>query len=220
MSDKYLSNIIDSSFPAGREPNRQYIGASSVGGFCDRALWYGYRYYDRIPKSAKQRRTLSIGHALESLVIDSLRDAGLDIETPSKDNAFLAVHDSEIELFQGHIDAIWVGHAIIEIKTAKDSSFRIFEKKGLRNWYPVYYAQVQSYMGMYGLFKAYVIAINKDTSELHDEEVEFNEGYYVSLREKAKAIIEMVEGPPAKIGNGNPAYFACRLCDFRKVCHG
>lgn len=219
MNNKKLTNIIESSNLKKEDSPRYYIGASSIGNECLRALWYGTTGCERSPRSAKQLRTLEIGKILESMIINCLIDAGLDIDTPNKDNDFLAVCDREILNFKGHMDAVWKGNAIIEIKTAKDSSFRIFEKNGIIKWYPVYYAQIQSYMGMSGIHKAYVIAINKDTSELHDQEVDFNEEYYESLREKVKTINSMGVVPPQKISN-SPLYFGCKICDFRKICHG
>ena len=73
---------------------------------------------------------------------------------------------------QGHFDAIiFLGSqkAILEIKTAKDASFKVFVNKGLKVWSPRYYAQVQSYMGMSGIYSAYILVLNKDNSEIFDE---------------------------------------------------
>jgi len=108
--------------------------------------------------------------------------------------------------------------AIIEVKTAKDSSFRVFQKAGLQKWYPVYYAQVQAYMGMSGVKEAYVLAINKDTSELHDEHVAFDENYYNELCMKASRIASSITAPD-KINN-SPFYFVCRGCQYKSICHG
>jgi hypothetical protein len=123
--------------------------------------------------------------------------------------------------FKGHIDAMWmeqeVAHAIIEIKTAKDSSFNIFVKSGLKKWNPKYYAQIQAYMGMSGIHNAYILVLNKDTSDLMDEHVDFNPNFYQKLLEKAKMIYEAEIEPPRI--NGSPLWFQCKMCKFNRVCH-
>lgn len=217
-----LSKIADSSIRLCSESRREYLGASGIGGICERNVWYGYHVGEKPPIEPKKQRTLDIGKQLEAIVLSALEASGLDIQRPSKDNAFLEFRDKELTQFQGHADGLLFyldKDYILEIKTAKDSSFRIFEKKGLRMWYPVYYAQVQAYMGMSGIHQAFVIAINKDTSELHDEMVRFDRKYYETLCARAKKIIESPEEPPPKIST-SPIYFQCRLCDYRKVCHG
>lgn len=216
-----LTKILDSAILNRLEQKRDYIGASNVGSTCERAIWYRYNS-DVIPKkTAKQRRTLEIGKRLERMVINFLQEAELEVEIPSKDNAFLAFTDAGNHKFKGHADALLLNFpygvkSILEIKTARDSSFRVFQKNGLKKWYPIYYAQVQSYMGMSGIHSAFVLAINKDTSELHDEQIHFDKSFYLSLREKSQRIIEMVEAP-SRIAN-SPLHFVCRMCDFRNIC--
>lgn len=201
------------------EKSRTYIGASSIGNDCVRALWYAYNGYERLPMDPRRRRTMQIGKDLELLLLNEMIDAGMQLEYRIDYNSF---KDASIPQFQGNVDGLWLnsptdGKAILEIKTAKDSSFRIFQRSGLRRWYPVYFAQVQSYMGMSGIHTAYVLALNKDTSELHDEQVTFQPFFYERLVEKAKGIVEMVEVPNRV--NDSPLFFQCKLCDFRNICH-
>ena len=220
MEVKILSTIIDEFIHNDNDAPRDYIGASSIGEPCLRKLYYQYTGVKGEPLSNKQLRTLTIGKRLESMLLDLLEDAELDIERPQDYNDNLAVSDKEVPNFKGHLDGLWITIdkvSVLEIKTARDSSFRIFSKNGLMKWQPVYYAQVQSYMGMTGLDQAYVIALNKDTSEIHDEKVDFDPSYYGMLKTKASHIINM-EKEPTKI-NESPLFYMCRLCKFRNVCH-
>ena len=222
MSTGKLTSIIDGEIDLRVEPKRDYVGASGIGNPCERSIWYDYHVGNTAPIEPRRQRTLDIGKALEGLVLDALDAAGFVVYRPSKDNNFLTCVDYQLPKFRGHADAALFMEDedyLLEIKTAKDSSFKLFQKKGLRTWYPAYYSQVQAYMGMTGIHQAYVIAINKDTSELHDECVSFDEVHYESLRKKAKKIIELVEEPPEKISN-SPLYFQCRICSHRKACHG
>lgn len=198
--------------------NRDYIGASSIGSDCLRQIWYQFKGVKAEKVPTKMRRTWEIGKRLEGLVVDWLDEAGISLGVlPVR-----TLKSKMVPVFQGHIDSVWIGkggkyNAIIEIKTAKDASFKVFVKKGLKVWNPQYYAQVQSYMGMSGIYKAYILVLNKDNSEIFDELVEFDPTFYVNLECKALAISNATVEPP-KI-NGSPLFFKCKMCKFNKVCH-
>jgi hypothetical protein len=129
--------------------------------------------------------------------------------------------------FKGNIDAVWADinrvtyvskdASIVEIKTAKDASFRIFKSKGVKLWNPQYYAQIQAYMGMSGIYKAYILVLNKDNSELSDELVEFDAKYYKALEDKA-LMIATADVEPPRI-SGSPLWYKCKSCKYNKVCH-
>lgn len=218
MKTGRLTQIVEQSMNVSRETFRNYIGASSIGSECLRKVWYEYRGVEGAPVSNKLQRTFNVGKRLETLVTDALIDSGMKLITPCAQNHHLKYFDDDFPFFQGHCDAIWSDEdAVIEIKTARDSSFKIFVNKGLEKWSPAYYAQVQAYMGMSGLKTAYLICLNKDTSELHDEKVEFNPEYYDCL--KARAVLVHDADEPLNRVNRSPYFITCRTCKFRDVCH-
>ena len=195
---------------------RDYIGASGIGAECLRQIWYEFKGVEAESVPTKIRRTWAIGRHLEGLILDWLSEAGIEIARSWAD----LVAD-EMPFFKGHLDSVWMKKgkpfAIIEIKTAKDTSFNIFVKKGLRTWNPQYYAQIQSYMGMSGIHSAYILVLNKDNSEIADELVNFDEMFYQTLRKKAAMVANANVAPPRI--NGSPLWFACKMCKFNKVCH-
>ena len=210
-----ISQLIHDALDSQELEHRAYIGASSIGNQCERAIWYGLHKPESKEIDAKTRLTFEIGHALESLLLNLFRREVV-IERP------LPYKCSEYPLFQGSADAVILDDhlspiALFEIKTAKDSSFNIFKKKGLRLWYPEYYDQVQSYMGMSDIHDCYLIAINKDSSELHEEHVSFDAKRYKELVQKAMRIGSAVIEPPRV--NGSPSYFKCKLCFYKNICH-
>jgi CRISPR/Cas system-associated exonuclease Cas4 (RecB family) len=215
MTTGILSKLLDNNVANLQEDIRDYIGASSIGSPCERLIWYRYHGIIGEPISAKLKRTFSVGHYLEKMVISQLRDAGLNIITP-----VYALSDLDLPNFKGHVDGIWRNEnkiAIIEIKTARDSSFHEFVKVGLLRWNAIYYAQLQAYMGMSNIHEAYLIALNKDTSDVHDEFIAFDADYYEGLKHKAKRIIDS-EIEPERV-NVNPCYFMCRACQYKRICH-
>jgi hypothetical protein len=195
---------------------RDYIGASVIGSDCWRRIWYEYRGEKGDGVTAKTRRTWDIGKNLEGLILDWIEGSGFVIE-----RKWIGLISKDMQFFRGNIDSLLMKdgkpEAIIEIKTAKDSSFNLFVKKGVKDWNPQYYAQVQSYMGMSNIHKAYIVVLNKDNSEIFDEMVLFDKDFYEELENKA-SLIASSEMPPPKI-NSSPLWYQCKMCKFNKVCH-
>ncbi len=200
---------------------RRYIGASSIGRPCNREIWYGFNGFVGSNHPFHLKKIFDVGKQLESLLIEYVRLAGLLVATPIIENNYLFVQDKEIPIFQGHLDGILLvpheGPVVLEIKTAKSSSFEKFKKHGLQRWSDGYYSQVQAYMGMSTYKRAVILAMNKDTSELHHEWLSFDESYYRELRMKALAI-STIDTPPERI-NKNASYFLCQNCQYKGICH-
>lgn len=200
-----------------KEEHRNYIGSSSIGNPCSRAIWYAFNGHPKKPLTAKQIRTFEIGKALEGMIKEEIKQV-----LPFKDSESLATfYDDDVKIFQGNVDgAVLINGrmVILEIKTANDSSFQTFFKKGLKEWNPAYYSQVQSYMGMSKIESAYIVVLNKNTSELHDEYVMFDEIFYYGLKAKAQTISQAQE-PPERI-NKSPLFYICSMCRYKETCHG
>ncbi len=215
-----LSNLILQAIEKrDRDPHRPYVGASSIGSPCSRAIWYSYHGAPSKDFSPTTHATFDVGKKLEDLIISYVELAGLQVIRPHEMNHYLFCCDSEVPKFQGHADALLVvdgEEVVLEIKTAKNSRFQAFKKKGLKSWSPEYYAQIQSYIGMKGLQRGVVLAINKDTSELHHEWISFDSYLYNELRAKAQAIID-AEEPPERI-NKSPMYIVCSRCNYKETC--
>ena len=215
MTNNKLSALIDKQQSLIEDDVRNYIGASSIGSECLRQIWYAYKGVKAEKVPSKIRRTWAIGKHLEGLIIEWLHDAMVLIDVDTR-----TYHDKNVHIFQGHFDGIvFVGKtkAILEIKTAKDASFKIFIKNGLKAWNPQYYAQVQSYMGMSGIDKTFMLVLNKDNSELSDELIYFDQEFYDGLVAKA-LLISTATLIPNRINN-SPLFYKCKMCKYNKVCH-
>ena len=210
-----ISKCLDEFIAENRKGDkRNYIGASSIGNPCERAIWYDYKGFPK-SYSAKLCRTFEIGHALEDMILNMLVEAGITITVP-----YGAKEKYHPPYFDGHCDAIVVhddgSRSILELKTANNSSFQTFKNKGLRQWNNRYYLQVQSYMGLYDIKRAVVLAINKDTSDLHEEWVEYCPVTYDAILVTATLIHER-QDPPARISE-SPMNYICKSCQFYKEC--
>lgn len=220
MSRDKLTKLIEKHQERIEDDTRDYIGASSIGSECLRQIWYQFKGVRSEGVPPRIRRTWAIGKHLEGLILDWLDSSGITIERLWGDLKSQKVPD-----FRGHLDSVWVNRgkylqvpkAIIEIKTAKDASFKMFVKKGAKVWNPQYYAQVQSYMGMSNIYSTYILVLNKDNSEISDELVLFDEDCYKQLEEKALMIANAVVMPPRV--NDSPLFYKCKMCQYNKVCH-
>ena len=220
MTKNTLTKIIEQSQESINSNPRDYIGASIIGSDCTRQIWYEFNGYTGSSVPNKTKRTWEIGKKLESLVMDWLKNTDIRIS-----DTWWDLESSKFDFFRGHIDCMWmelsgnefVPYAIVEIKTAKDASFKIFVNKGLRAWSYQYYCQIQAYMGMSGIHSAYILVLNKDNSELSDELVTFDEEVYESLKDKAKRVYNYATEPPRI--NDSPYWFQCKLCKYNKECH-
>ena len=216
MTRNKLTKLIEKSQETYPHESRDYIGASSIGSDCLRQIWYQYQGTESKDVPAKVRRTWAIGKVLEGLILDWLENAGLEIA-----RTWFDLQSEGMPYFRGHVDSVWIkkdeAHAVIEIKTAKNSSFQIFAKKGVKEWNPQYYAQIQSYMGMMRVNSAYILVLNKDNSDISDELVMFDQAFYDGLRKKA-ALIHSATSAPPRI-HGSNLYFKCKMCSYNKVCH-
>lgn len=212
MDHMPLSKLLDNDKLLVPDAPRDYIGASSIGASCARKIWYELKSVPGIPVTSRTVRLFETGKYLEMLVIDLLRARDLEVITILE-----TAICPEAPFFRGHIDGYLPKYkAVLEIKTAKDSSFKTFVKRGLRGWYPIYYSQLQSYMGMMRLKKGVILVVNKDSSDIHEEWVDFDEAHYSELIAKAHKINEAIE-PPMRIST-TPIWYECKLCRYNKIC--
>lgn len=207
------------------QPARAYLGASQIGGACDRALWYAFRWADALPPDGRMVRLWDSGSREELRVLAELRAVGVTVS----DRDPITGEQWEMSDIGGHfggsMDA--AAHGLpeapktwhcIDVKTAKTKKFDELLRNGFEATYPQYLAQGQVYMGKFGLTRAMFIFVCKDDDRIFIARFEFDEDLYQLLMARAKRII-FAEDPPAGISD-NPSFWQCRFCDFRDTCHG
>ena len=215
--------------------NRTYLGMSQIGEECSAKLWLGFHWANFGKKhSAKMERTFEIGHEFEKIIIKQLKDAGMEVFRVLEDGTeveHFGYKDEEQEEFiggfghaKGHndgrirgvIEAPKTDH-LLEIKTMKEEYFKKLVKQGLKKYHPIYYAQTQRYMREMKLTRTLFIALNKNTSELHIERIEFDKGFAEDLVRKEQSIIMSDAMPERAYEEG---FYKCGFCDQAGVCRG
>lgn len=205
---------------------REHLGASVIGHECQRALWYGFRWATSTQYNGRMLRLFDTGHRQEGRMIKDLRDVGvtvLDIDPATGKQWRVSDYSGH---FGGSMDALIVSglkeapktEHVAEFKTHNSKSFEKLKKKGVKEAKPEHYAQMQIYMGMKGIGRAFYLAVCKDTDELHSERIQFNRDAFDVLKTKAKYVINSAR--PLTPIDDKRACLTCTYCNHIKVCTG
>jgi hypothetical protein len=203
---------------------RAHLGASLIGTECERALWYALRWATRAQHTGRLLRLFETGNLAEGRFVADLRRIGvtvldLDPATGRQWN----VRDASGH-FGGSMDAVAIGFAeapktwhVCEFKTHGHKSFAKLVAEGVERSKPLHWAQMQAYMQMAGIDRAFYLAVCKDTDELYQERIRHDADAGLRILAKAARIVG-AERPPTRISD-DPAWWQCRFCDHHSVCH-
>jgi hypothetical protein len=208
---------------AESEPPRAHLGASVLGRDCRRALWYAFRWSAEEVTDGRVLRLFRRGRLEEDPLVRDLRAAGVTVH--DRDEQGRQFQFSDIGGHAGgSMDAAVLGLAeapktwhVAEFKTHGAKSFADLIKHGVEKSKPEHWAQMQLYMHWTGMERAYYLAVNKDTDELHGERIHYDKAAAERLVEKARAIITAPE--PLERISEKPEFFTCKWCNARAVCH-
>lgn len=209
---------------------RGHLGMSQIGGECERAIWYSFRWASQPNFDAVTLKRFADGHASEAVAVDRLR-AVPGIELYDVDEAG---RQFKFEDFGGHLSGSCDGAAlglvqapktwhILEIKASEKwqdldkARKKVGEKHALREWNATYYAQAVLYMHYAGLDRHYLVCVSPGARRWTAVRTDADPAHAEVLRAKAEGII-FNDRAPARIGG--PDFWQCRFCDFAEVCHG
>lgn len=221
-SGQHIPGLKDAYDP-DNTPFRSHLGASMIGGNCDRALWYGFRWYTLSNHDGRLLRLFNRGHLEEGRFIAALNTAGVNVYQYDADGNQFRISDVEGH-FGGSTDGIATNvpespneEVLTEFKTHGEKSFLKLVKDGVKESKPEHFIQMQIYMNKLNLKLALYLAVNKNTDELYGEFIPANEVVAKIYIERAERII-FARTPPKRI-NENSSWFECKFCDHNAVCH-
>lgn len=218
-------------------PPRRYLGASALGGPCDRRIQLDFlaAIDDRMPKlengghAGRTFRIFSAGHYFEDLTIRWLTDAGFVIKTRGKDGGQFGFSVAGGR-FRGHVDGVIVEApaginldvpCLWEHKALGAKAWQQVVKSGVAVARPVYAAQVATYQAYLELTEnpALFTALNKDTQELYHELLPFDGGLAQRTSDRAVTILRAVDaGELVPRPFQAPDHHECRRCVWRNWC--
>lgn len=218
-------DAIWASYEAAQESGyRDHLGASGIGAECERSIWYSFRWTTRARHTGRLLRLLQTGHLAEARFVADLRRIGVTVYEVDEDGKQFQFRDATGH-FGGSCDGVGIGFPeapkawhVCEFKTHSAKSFAGLVKDGVAKAKPMHLAQMQVYMHLAGIERAFYLAVNKDTDALYQERIRYDAEAALRLLAKAERIIGAAQ-PPARI-SADPAWFQCRFCDHAETCHG
>lgn len=206
------------------DPFRSHLGASLIGRKCPRELWYSFRWAKEIKHSDRMIRLFNRGHLEEARFVAILMSIGCNVWQFDQNGNQWRISDVYGH-FGGSLDGVALGipddpntHFLTEFKTHSDKSFTLLQKEGVKIAKFEHYVQMQMYMHKMNLSVALYMAVNKNNDELHAEIIEYDKDVAPNYIKKAYFIVQEVEAPK-RISN-NSAWYECKFCDYRSICHG
>ncbi|MDR1551812.1 MAG: hypothetical protein LBS14_04010 [Holosporaceae bacterium] len=142
-----VNGFIDKSLLQNTEAPREYLGASLLGNKCARCIQYTFigTRPDK-PDTGRQSRIFEIGHVLENVVANWLKNAGFELQICDESGKQFSFSQANGRI-QGHVDGIIHDGPITakypilwECKTMKAVSWRDLVKDKLEIANPQYTA--------------------------------------------------------------------------------
>jgi len=212
-----------------KQPPRRYLGASSLGQECERALWYSFRHTNDTEIPAANLLAIEDGFEQEKVAIKRLRAIkGIKLLTGSaKKQIGFVSHDGH---YKGHVDGIITGilespatphiweHKSVNLK--KFASLRKIitqneEKKCLQLWDATYFAQAQIYMDKMGLTRHFLTVSSPGGRDYISLRTEIDQIVCDRLEKKATRIIDAPSPPPRAFLSPN---YICNWCPHSNTC--
>jgi hypothetical protein len=210
---------------AKERPFRGHLGCSIIGRECDRQLWYAFRGVQPSSFPGRILRLFERGHREEPSLVKWLELAGVTVHETDPNTGRQFNYTAHGGHFAGSMDGAGVGFVeapkswhVIEFKTSAEKPFRQMQKNGVEKSKPEHFAQMQLYMHLSGMRRAYYLMVNKNNDELYSERLRYDESAAIGFLEKGRRIVTSPT-PLSKISN-SPAFYRCKWCDDMDVCHG
>lgn len=214
---------------ASRE-RRDYLGASAIGGACDREMQFELAQAPREKGfKAYTLHKFALGHLLEEQSRWWLCAAGFEVRQKDR-NGRLYRYEQLAGRFKGHPDGVilkgpeveGMGYPCLwEHKGVGNATFSAIKREGLKKHSPRYYAQVMIYMAYLGLTEhpaLFTVTKAEDGEQLHLL-VHFDADLAQDYSDRAVRVVKATEagqllGRPFR----DPTNFRCAACFFHQRC--
>lgn len=235
-----VNYLVDAAIAAQTEEPRRYLGASSIGHECERAVQFELlAAMDEVEKpqpGPRIRRIFDRGNVYEKRARRWLKDAGfifgfINCKKDDKGNLIFNYFEDFDGIHKGHADGVvtgWKGKddcpialpALWECKCLADKYWRKLRDEGLKKYSQTYYWQAQIYMHYLGLDRCLYTAVNANDLEVLHLLVEIDPDAVRMARSRVERVINATKlGELVPRCTADPNYYICKsMCDFRAAC--
>lgn len=223
--------ILDKRAEATHRKSRR-LGASAIGGECERATWYGFRWASLprpfMPSSdyyhpGQYEKIGNTGHRREAEMVEEMKMCGINVVEINTDTGeqfcYTGLSGHLVCYIDGkvygikedpHTEYLWEG------KTMKRKHYIPLTKKGIKAVKIGHYDQMQIGMALSGIDQAFYLAVSKDTEDIYGEIIPVNNVRCNFLLERAKRIIFEAKPPPPF--SDDIGCWQCAWCDHFDIC--
>lgn len=215
------------------QERRPYVGASSVGGSCERAIQFEFAGAPREKDFAPDTlRKFDFGHMGEELARAWFFDAGFQLVQRNQRTGELFRFSQLKDRFKGHPDGVFIAGPTVagvgypclwETKSVGAKTYRDIEKNGLKKSRPTYYAQVAIYQAYLDLtdHPAIFTVTNLDSGEQLHLLIPFDAEEAQRMTDRAVRIVQATDaGELLPRPFKDKSYFECKWCSFAERCWG
>lgn len=202
-----IKELIDEFYSARQKDREKIAFWVSDAGKCLRAIWFSMKNYPKKPTEPRFMRVFEHGNHTHMRIMNVLFSLGLvqacEIEIP------------ENEIIHGRADAIVVLENkpyVVEIKSINTAKFKKDEPD------EDHVKQIQLYMYFFKIPRGILIYENKDTQELKEFPVEFNESIVNEILFSFNNLKEKIEkNIPPEIPKDLEDW-RCEYCPYLENC--
>ncbi len=204
--DKYY---LDKEKRAGNKEQANFYVTDA--GKCPRVLFFKFKNAPKKEMEANILRLFDHGDYIHKLIMKTLVEAkevrvvASEVNIPSQ------------ELVFGRADAIISDGRnlyVLDIKSINSSAFKYLTKPKEENIF-----QLQLYLHYFRIPKGILLYVNKDTQELKEFLVDYNQTLSQNLIDDLKSVKAKIDKNivPARISD-YPNNWQCRYCQYREIC--
>ena len=204
--DKYY---LDKEKRAGNKEQANFYVTDA--GKCPRVLFFKFKNAPKKEMEANILRLFDHGDYIHKLIMKTLVEAkevrvvASEVNIPSQ------------ELVFGRADAIISDGRnlyVLDIKSINSSAFKYLTKPKEENIF-----QLQLYLHYFRIPKGILLYVNKDTQELKEFLVDYNQTLSQNLIDDLKSVKAKIDKNivPARIPD-YPNNWQCRYCQYREIC--
>tara|TARA_R110000787_G_scaffold48723_3_gene117138 strand:- start:673 stop:1641 length:969 start_codon:yes stop_codon:yes gene_type:complete len=231
LPDQTLSDMNDELEKRFDNSRRPHMGASMIGGPCERQIWNQFHFLTENTIGAPGVKAIADGHHSEAVMVERLQQTPgvtLRVEQGHKRKQF-SFKDGHLG---GSLDGLISGIShlpevehVWEHKCVNEKKFSILvrlalleESSALYNWDQIYFGQAQTYMHYFKKDWHYLTVCTPGSRGETSCVTPYNKDAAQHYIDKAKRIIAS-HRPPPKISE-TAAWFQCKFCPFTDNCHG
>lgn len=191
------------------------ISSYDLGAECDRSAWLKSRIVGKGIKDARLLRYFQSCKDHKKRVIYWLEGCGVEVWDQNKQLSFADFKA------KSRIDGMALGvkeapekNHLLSIRPLQDKAFKDVIKNGMPNKDKI---KINIDMNLLGVDRCLYIAVNKNNDEIHIERIKADKKFAKAQLTRSERIVSMTS-PPARIGNGKPSWFQCKICPVREEC--